>query len=204
MTLPTIGCVPLRCLTAGCGHYRGGRPCLDPNASRSPTCSIADLKRLLAFKEKTAGLEEKKAKLEAELAKVDAQLKKLGVGAKPVTRRGRKPGRKPGRRPGRPAAKKAVRRLGKKVGRRVVKRAKAPARKKAAVKRPAKPGIQDVVVALIRENGKPMAFQAILGAIQQRKLVKTKSKNFQNVLRRVLSTSTKVKRAGRGIYAVKG
>jgi hypothetical protein len=145
--------------------------------------SIADLKRLLAVKEKTAGLEEKKTKLEKELAAVDTQLAKLAAG-KPLARRGRKPGRKPGRP------------VGKKVRRRVAK--------KTAPKRPAKPGIQDVVVNLIRENGKAMAFQAILGAIMKRKLVKTKSKNFANVLRRTLSTSKAVKRVGRGVYAVKG
>ncbi len=89
-----------------------------------------------------------------------------------------------------------MRRLGKKVKGRVVK--------KTAPKRPAKPGIQDVVVGLIRENGKPMAFQELLARITKGGLVKTKSKNFANVLRRTLSTSKAVKRVGRGVYAVKG
>ena len=46
--------------------------------------------------------------------------------------------------------------------------------------------------------------QAIVAAIQGQKLVKTKSKDFANVLRRVLSTSNKVKRVGRGVYSVRG
>ena len=150
--------------------------------------TVADLKRLLATKERTVALEEKKARLESELASVDAQLAKLGSGVAPA-RRGRKPARK-ARRRGRPAVRKAVRR-------RVTK--------KAAGRRPRSGAtVQDVVVGLIRENGKPMAFQDILGAIQKRKLVKTKSKDFSNVLRRTLSTSNAVKRVGRGVYAVKG
>ena len=161
--------------------------------------TIADLKRLLALKKATAGLEQRKAKLEARLASVDAQLARL-IAGEPPAKRGRRPGRKPGRKPGRHPGRP----VGKKVGRRVAKRAKAPARRKVARRRGGTPGIQDVVVNLIRENGKPMAFQAMLSAIQKRKLVKTRSKNFANVLRRTLSTSRAVKRVGRGTYAIRG
>lgn len=162
--------------------------------------TVADLKRLLAAKEQIAPLEEKKAKLEAELAAVSAQLAKLVSGAKPAVRRGRKPGRKPGR----PVAKKVGRRVAKKAGRPVAKKVVRRVVKKAAPKPPATPGIQDVVVGLIRENGEPMEFKAIMAAIKKGKLVKTKSKDFANVLRRTLSTSTRVKRVARGVYGVKG
>ena len=162
--------------------------------------SIAELQRLLAAKEKMVVLEERRAALEADLASVNAALAKL-VGA--PARRGRKPMRKPGRKPGRPVAKKAGRPVGKKVVRRVAKKAKAAPRKKAPAKRTA-PTIESVVVQVIRKNRKPTAFQDILTAIRKGKLVKTKSKNFTNVLRRTLSTSKRVKRVGQGIYGVKG
>ena len=165
---------------------------LRPKRILASDLTIADLKRLLAAKEQIAPLEEKKAKLEGELAAVNAQLGKLGATGKPAAKRGRKPGRKPGR----PAVKKAGRPVGKKVGRRVAK--------KTAPKRPATPGIQDVVVTLIRANGKPMEFKAIMAAIKKGKLVKTKSKNFENVLRRTLSTSMAVKRVARATYGVRG
>jgi hypothetical protein len=47
-------------------------------------------------------------------------------------------------------------------------------------------------------------FRAIMANIKKGKLVKTKSKNFENVLRRTLSTSTTVKRVGRGVYEMAG
>jgi hypothetical protein len=59
--------------------------------------------------------------------------------------------------------------------------------------------VESVVVNLLKKRTKPMAFQDILSTIQKKKLVKTKSKDFANVLRRTLSTSGKVKRVGRGV-----
>ena len=59
-----------------------------------------------------------------------------------------------------------------------------------------------VLVQVIQKNRKPMAFQDLLATIKKGKLVKTKSANFANVLRRLLSTSTKVKRMQRGVYEV--
>jgi len=47
-----------------------------------------------------------------------------------------------------------------------------------------------------------MAFKDILATIEKKKLVRTRSKNFANVLRRTLSTSKAVKRVGRGVYGV--
>ncbi len=169
--------------------------------------SLAEIRNLLAAKERMVGLEEKKAKLEEELAAVNAQLGKLTAAGRP--------GRKPGRKPGRPATKKAGRRAAKKAGRPAAKKAGRPAAKKAgrpAVKKaprrasgkvaPKAGSLQDVIVKLIRANGKPMEFKAILAAIKKGKLVKTKSKDFSNVLRRTLSTSTAVKRVARATYGV--
>lgn len=48
-----------------------------------------------------------------------------------------------------------------------------------------------------------IAFPDLLARIQKDKLVKTKSKNFANVLRRTLATSRRVRRVGRGTYAVR-
>ncbi len=64
------------------------------------------------------------------------------------------------------------------------------------------PTIESVVVDLIKANGGKMAFQDILATIQKKKLVKSKAKSFDNVLRRTISTSGKIKRAGRGVYRV--
>jgi len=60
--------------------------------------------------------------------------------------------------------------------------------------------VESTAVALLKANKKPMAFPEIMATIQKRKLIKTKSANFANVLRRTISTSSKVKRVGRGVY----
>jgi hypothetical protein len=93
--------------------------------------------------------------------------------------------------------KKAVKKVAKKKARKKVKKAgkAAPAKGKAT--------LEDVIGALIKQNGKPLPFQTILKTIMRKKLVKTKSKNFANVLRRTLSTSKKIKRVGRGMYDTK-
>ena len=49
---------------------------------------------------------------------------------------------------------------------------------------------------------KGMSFKDLHAAIVGGKLFATKSAKFDNVLRRTLSTSKKVKRVARGIYAV--
>jgi len=88
--------------------------------------------------------------------------------------------------------------------------AKRAATKKAAAKKPAAKGkaagkatLESVVAGLIRANGGKMSVQDILAAIAKGKLVKSKSGNFANVLRRTLSTSTILVSAGRGLYKVK-
>jgi hypothetical protein len=62
--------------------------------------------------------------------------------------------------------------------------------------------LEDVIVSVIRKNRSPIAFQDLKARIIKGKLFKTKSGNFDNVLRRTLSTSKAVKRVGRGIYDV--
>ena len=60
--------------------------------------------------------------------------------------------------------------------------------------------VESVVVALLKANKKPMAFPEIMATIQKKKLIKTKSANFANVLRRTISTSGAIKRVARGTY----
>ena len=55
---------------------------------------------------------------------------------------------------------------------------------------------------IIRKHGGTMPYQEILGAILEGKLYQTRARNFDNVLRRTLSTSDSIKRVGRGVYAV--
>lgn len=88
--------------------------------------------------------------------------------------------------------------------------AKKAVTKKAAAKKPVVKGkaagkatLESVVAGLIRANGGKMSVQDILAAIAKGKLVKSKSGNFANVLRRTLSTSTVLVSAGRGLYKVK-
>jgi hypothetical protein len=100
------------------------------------------------------------------------------------------------------AAKKKTtkRKTTKKTRRKTAKKAtRKPARRKAS-----RSGntLEDVVAGLIKKNGGPLPFQKIYATITRRKLFVSKSKNFDNVLRRTLSTSRKVKRVGRGVYAL--
>ena len=91
----------------------------------------------------------------------------------------------------------------------VAKKTTRKATKKAARKTGRKPAaaggrvkLEDVVVSVLKKNGGTMSFKELFATIEKGKLFKTKSKNFDNVLRRTLSTTDKVKRAGRGIYTL--
>ncbi len=159
--------------------------------------SSADLKRLLAARERLDVLEEVKAKLVKDLAKVEKELgqlmsnaSKTGAGAVKKVRRKK-------------AAKKTTRKTAKKSGAKKVTRKKV-VRKKVVPKKVAagKMKLEDVIVSVIRKNRSSIAFQELKARILKGKLFKTKSGNFDNVLRRTLSTSKKVKRVGRGIYDV--
>ena len=180
--------------------------------------STTDLKWLLAARERIDVLEVTKAGLVKELAKVEKELDKLmsdaaraGAGATRKVRR-KKVAKKAARKTGKKATRKKVAR--KKVVKKKVVRRKAAGKKasvkKAPVKKPAKGRasgagkmkLEDVIVKVIRKHGSPMAFQDLKARILKGKLFKTKSGNFDNVLRRTLSTSKAVKRVGRGIYDV--
>ncbi len=136
--------------------------------------STTDLKRLLAARERIDVLEGEKSKLVKALARVEKELAKLMSGAT---------GKGPGTR------KKAARK---------------PSAGKSSGKSAggAKMKLEDVIVAVIRKNRSPIAFQELKARIVKGRLFKTKSGNFDNVLRRTLSTSKMVKRVGRGIYDV--
>ena len=86
-----------------------------------------------------------------------------------------------------------------KPGRKPKVRVAAKRGRPAATKAP-RQTVESVVVALLKAHKKPMAFPEIMATIQKRKLIKTKSANFANVLRRTISTSSKIKRVGRGVY----
>mgnify|MGYP007005251345 CR=1 FL=1 len=62
--------------------------------------------------------------------------------------------------------------------------------------------LEDVIVKVLKGNRGPMPFKEMKKVIVDGKLFKTKSANFDNVLRRTLSTSKAVKRVGRGVYTV--
>ncbi|MDO8943225.1 MAG: HTH domain-containing protein [Desulfobacterales bacterium] len=53
---------------------------------------------------------------------------------------------------------------------------------------------------MLKANKKPMAFSEIMATIQKKKLIKTKSANFANGIRRTISTSGAIKRVARGTY----
>jgi len=158
--------------------------------------STADLKQLLAARERIDVLEVEKTRLVQALAKVEKELGKLmsgtagaggGVG-KTVRRKS--------------AAKKAGGRkvVRKKATRKKRVKKKAPLTRKAAGS--GKMKLEDVIVAVIRKKRGPVAFQDLKARIVKGKLFKTKSGNFDNVLRRTLSTSKAVKRVSRGVYDV--
>jgi len=160
--------------------------------------STADLKRMLAARERIDVLEAERKRLAGELGRVEKELERLlaggGVKSARVTRK--KTTRK--KAAGKATRKKVTRRTGsakasgKKAGRR-----KAP-RKKAVAG--GKPKLEDVVLGVLQKNGAPMPFKDLFTAIVKGKLFASKSKNFDNVLRRTLSTSKKVKAVSRGIY----
>ena len=160
--------------------------------------STADLKRLLAARERIDVLEDEKAKLVKGLAKVEKELGKLMSGAAKAGSGGVKKVRR------KKTAKKAVRKTVRKKS--TVKKAgaKKVTRKKAAPRKTAggKMKLEDVIVSVIKKNRSAIAYQELKARIIKGKLFKTKSGNFDNVLRRTLSTSKKVKRVGRGIYNV--
>lgn len=174
--------------------------------------TVSELKSMLAAKTKIDELTAQRDALAKDLAKVEKELAGLLGGVVPGKPARKKAGRKKAvkktaKRPARKTAAKAAtaapkRGRPKKAGG-AKKTAKKPSRAKGAP-RAAKggPTIESVVIDVIKANGGKMAFQEVLATIQKKKLIKTKAKDFANVLRRTISTSGKIKRAGRGIYRV--
>lgn len=171
--------------------------------------STADLKRLLAARERIDALEKEKAKLEKSLGAIDKELARLVQEATgPAPRRKtvrRKAKRKKTATRKKTAPKKTTR---KKTAAAAATKKKAP-RRKTAGKTPVrgkagagKTTLEDVVAQLIKKNKGPLSFKELFTAIVDGKLFRSKSRNFDNVLRRTLSTSRKVKRVGRGVYDV--
>lgn len=174
--------------------------------------TVAELKAMLAAKTKIDELTARRDALAADLAKVEKELAGLLGGVVPGKPARKKAGRK---KAAKKAAKRPVRKTAAKAAAVAPKRgrpkkaagAKGRAKKAtgAATKRAAAKGgptIESVVVDVIKANGGEMAFQEIKASILKKKLVKTKATNFDNVLRRTISTSGKIKRAGRGVYRV--
>jgi len=155
--------------------------------------STADLKQLLAARERLDVLEVERARLVKELAKVEKELGRLMSGTAGA-------GAGAGKKVPRKNVKKAVKKTGKKAVRKKVAKAKVSQAKQAAGS--GKMKLEDVIVAVIRKNRKPVAFQDLKALIVKGKLFKTRSRNFDNVLRRTLSTSSAVQRVGRGIYDI--
>jgi hypothetical protein len=153
--------------------------------------STAELKKLLAARERIDVLEAERTRLERELGAVERELKSLLGGEGKVPARGRKAAGK------KTAKKKAVKK-------KTVKKTTGKTAKKAPRKAAAKGGrvrLEDVIVAVLREAGGKMAYKDLHETIVKGKRFATRASNFDNVLRRTLSTSKAVKRVGRGVYA---
>ena len=157
--------------------------------------TTAQLKRLLAARERIDVLEVGKAKLLKELAGIEKELAKLIAGG-PL--RGRPAGRKPG-----PKKKVAGRKkkTTKKAGKRVVRKKVVRKTTRSKVPVGGRVSLEDVILAVLKKSGGSMSFKDIYATIVKGKLYKSKAARFDHVLRRTLSTSKKVKRVGRGIYA---
>jgi hypothetical protein len=157
--------------------------------------STADLKRLLVARERIDILEKERTQLVKALSTIEKELAQLMAEGTPGA-------------PAKKAGRKKVRRkaaVSAKAGKKTVRK-KATTRKVTAKKGPASAGgkvkLEDVVAAVIGKKKGPVAFKDLYAAIVKGKLFKSRSSNFDNVLRRTLSTSKKVKRVGRGLYDV--
>jgi len=185
-----------------------------PNSQKSFLISLtaAEMKKLLVARERIDVLLAEKEELTRALSIIDGELSKLmdGAGGKAASSTGAT-GKKRGRKK-KVAAKKATekKRTVKKVAAKKVTARKKAIKKTAAPKKvktsERKTGgrikLEDVVVKVIKSHGKPMTYKELIAVIVKKKLFTSKSSNFDNVLRRTLSTSKLVKRVGRGIYSV--
>lgn len=177
--------------------------------------STAELKRLLAARERIDVLEQEQARLLKSLSAVENELGRLLAGAAAggaATTPARRGG---GRKGGRPAQKTVKKTAGKTAKKATAKKATAKKtaaktgrkpRRKAAGKKTGKAAgkvrLEDVIVAVLKKSGGTLPFKDLYAAIVDGRLFATRASNFDNVLRRTLSTSKAVKRAGRGVYTL--
>ncbi len=145
-------------------------------ASLARSLSINEIEALLVMKEQLVEAETRRAEVEDELHRIDGEIADL---VKKLGRTGPRAG----------------------VTRRTASgRRKAGATAKGRGKGRGGKSLEDVVVDLIHSKGGPMLFPDIKNSILRRNLFATSSKNFDNVLRRTISTSTKIRRIARGTY----
>lgn len=160
--------------------------------------SRADLQKLLAAKTESEELQQRRAALLKELAAIEKSLAKLAGGKDKISRSRAQTTVKATRR-----KKAAVKRKAAKSKAKAKPKAKQTGRKAAAATRGGgRQTLEDVVVAILKEHGEPMPFKALLATIVKGKRFATRSQNFDNVLRRTLSTSKRVKRTSRGVYGI--
>ena len=166
--------------------------------------TVTELKAMLAAKTKIDELTAQRDELQAAVAKIDKELASLLGGKVPAAATRKKTAKTSPKRPARSTAAKAATTAPKrgrpKKAAGVKAAAKKPTRAKPAPRGGKGPTIEAVVIDVIKANGGKMAFQEVLATIQKKKLIKTTAKDFANVLRRTISTSGKIKRAGRGVY----
>ncbi len=191
--------------------------------------SREELERLLAAKGEIERLEARRDELQRELQEVESSLEELVRGAA-VTGRGdgrdraggrkKKAAKKAGgkksakKKTTTKTAKKTAKKAAKKTGaektagkatKKTTQKTDRKTAKKPAGRRGSSGGagtLEDVIVRVLQESGEPMSFKALLESIVMNKLFVSRSKNFDNVLRRTLSTSDRVRRVARGVYAV--
>ena len=186
--------------------------------------SREDLQRLLNAKDEIEGLEQRRQALLEELAVVEKDLARLVATSAGKGRRSTRSKSTPKAGGRKKAAKKTVARktakkkstakkaATKKAGSKKAGTKKTATKKtgtKKAVPRTATAGqgakrqtLEDVVMGILREHGQPMPFQVLLETIVTGGHFKSRSKNFDNVLRRTLSTSERIKRLSRGVYGL--
>jgi hypothetical protein len=186
--------------------------------------SREDLQRLLNAKDEIEGLEQRRQALLAELAVVEKDLARLvaSTAGKPRRSTGAKGTPKTGGRKKAAKKKAAKKTAAKKTAKKKSTPKKAATRKAASKKTTAKKAgtkkaaprtatagqgarrqtLEDVVMGILREHGQPMPFQVLLQTIVTGGHFESRSKNFDNVLRRTLSTSERIKRLSRGVYGL--
>jgi ABC-type transporter Mla subunit MlaD len=184
--------------------------------------SRADIEKLLAAKDEVESLEQRRAELLKELAGVEKKLAQVVGRAVGAGKTARKVAKKTAKKVAKKAAKKRTKKTTKKTTKKVAKKAAKKSTKKAArkaVKKTAKKTaakaarggkvakkprltLESVVCDLLTKRGEPVTFKDIHATIVGEKLYASKAGSFENVLRRTLSTSERIKRVGRGLYSI--